>query len=137
MAGRDGADVGGDEALARLCASGDYDVVVAALDQKFTAEVLADAKVKGIANYAVGTDNVDLDACARHGVAVGRTPDVLTDATADLAWALILAAVSYGAFRLAKRYRRLYLAFLAGFVPFVIVLYFFYENVNRLLPAAI
>ncbi len=44
-----------------------------------------------VANYAVGTDNVDLEACARHGVAVGCTPDVLTDATADLTWALILA----------------------------------------------
>lgn len=53
------------------------------------------------------------------------------------AWAVLLAGVAYGAFRLAKRYRRLYLAFLVGFVPFVLVLYFFYENVNRLLPAAI
>jgi glyoxylate reductase len=44
-----------------------------------------------IANYAVGTDNVDLAACATRGVAVGSTPDVLTDATADLALALLLA----------------------------------------------
>jgi len=54
-----------------------------------------------------------------------------------VAWAVLLAAVAYGAFRLAKRFRLLYLAFLVGFVPFVVVLYFFYENVNRLLPAAI
>ena len=54
----DGADVGGDAALARLVASGDYDVVVAALDQKFTADVLADARIRGIANYAVGYNNV-------------------------------------------------------------------------------
>ncbi len=47
--------------------------------------------LKVIANYAVGTDNVDLEACVARGVAVGRTPDVLTDATADLAWALLLA----------------------------------------------
>jgi glyoxylate reductase len=46
-----------------------------------------------VSNYAVGTDNVDLEACAARGIAVGRTPDVLTDATADLAWALILASV--------------------------------------------
>lgn len=45
-----------------------------------------------IANYAVGTDNLDLGACSARGVAVGVTPDVLTDATADLAFALILAA---------------------------------------------
>ena len=44
-----------------------------------------------VADYAVGYDNVDLAAAARHGVAVTHTPDVLTDATADLTWALILA----------------------------------------------
>jgi glyoxylate reductase len=44
-----------------------------------------------VSNYAVGTDNVDLAACAARGIPVGRTPDVLTDATADLTWALILA----------------------------------------------
>ena len=50
-------------------------------------------RLQVVSNYAVGTDNVDLDACARRGIPVGRTPDVLTDATADLAWALILASV--------------------------------------------
>ena len=45
-----------------------------------------------IANYAVGYDNIDLAAAARAGVQVGNTPDVLTDATADLAWALLMAA---------------------------------------------
>jgi len=43
-----------------------------------------------VANCAVGTDNVDLAAAARLGIAVTNTPDVLTEATADLAWALIL-----------------------------------------------
>lgn len=45
-----------------------------------------------VANMAVGTDNVDLEAARRLGVAVTNTPDVLTDATADLAFALLLAA---------------------------------------------
>ncbi|MDQ3991695.1 MAG: D-glycerate dehydrogenase [Actinomycetota bacterium] len=45
-----------------------------------------------VANFAVGYDNVDVEACARRGVLVTNTPDVLTDATADMAWALILAA---------------------------------------------
>jgi glyoxylate reductase len=45
-----------------------------------------------IANYAVGSDNIDLDLARERGVAVGVTPDVLTDATADLAFALLLAA---------------------------------------------
>jgi glyoxylate reductase len=44
-----------------------------------------------VADYAVGYDNVDLKAAARRGVVVTHTPDVLTDATADLTWALILA----------------------------------------------
>lgn len=44
-----------------------------------------------VAVYAVGHDNVDLAAAARRGVAVTYTPDVLTEATADLTWALILA----------------------------------------------
>ena len=45
-----------------------------------------------VANYAVGSDNIDLDAAAARGIAVGVTPDVLTEATADLAMALMLAA---------------------------------------------
>ena len=45
-----------------------------------------------VSNYAVGTDNVDLAACAARGIPVGRTPDVLTEATADLTLALLLAA---------------------------------------------
>src|SRR4051794_21387503 len=45
-----------------------------------------------VANYAVGYDNIDVAACARRGVAVGNTPGVLTETTADLAWALLMAA---------------------------------------------
>jgi glyoxylate reductase len=49
-------------------------------------------RLRAIANYAVGHDNIDLVATAERGIAVGVTPDVLTDATADLAFALLLAA---------------------------------------------
>lgn len=45
-----------------------------------------------ISNYAVGSDNVDLEAAAARGIPVGITPDVLTEATADLAFAGLLAA---------------------------------------------
>ena len=45
-----------------------------------------------VANNAVGYDNVDLEACRRHGVLVTNTPDVLTNATAELALALTLSA---------------------------------------------
>jgi glyoxylate reductase len=56
------------------------------------ADVLDSAPhLKAIANMAVGTDNIDVEAAAARGIAVGNTPDVLTDATADLAFALLLA----------------------------------------------
>jgi glyoxylate reductase len=47
--------------------------------------------LRAIANLAVGTDNIDLEAAAARGIPVGSTPGVLTDATADLAFALLLA----------------------------------------------
>lgn len=47
--------------------------------------------LKLVANYAVGVDNVDLEAAHARNVAVTNTPDVLTEATADLTWALVLA----------------------------------------------
>jgi glyoxylate reductase len=47
--------------------------------------------LKAIANMAVGTDNIDTEAAAARGIPVGNTPGVLTDATADLAFALLLA----------------------------------------------
>ena len=59
-----------------------------AVDEPLLASLPA---LRIVADYAVGYDNVDLAAAARHGVAVTHTPDVLTDATADLTWALILA----------------------------------------------
>ena len=49
-------------------------------------------RLRAISNYAVGYDNVDLKAAAARGIPVGNTPDVLTDATADLTFALLLAA---------------------------------------------
>jgi glyoxylate reductase len=52
----------------------------------------AGTNLRGVCNVAVGFDNIDLAACARRGVVVTNTPGVLDDATADLAFALILAA---------------------------------------------
>ena len=52
----------------------------------------AGPKLRVISNFAVGYDNVDLEACGRRGIMVTNTPDVLTDATAELALALTLAA---------------------------------------------
>jgi len=73
--------VGGrDGVLCLLTDAVDADVVAAA----------ADCKV--FANYAVGYDNIDIEAATRRGIAVTNTPGVLTDATADLTWALLMAA---------------------------------------------
>jgi glyoxylate reductase len=52
-------------------------------------------KLRIVANCAVGHDNVDVVAAEMRGVKVTNTPDVLTDATADLAWALILACARH------------------------------------------
>lgn len=49
-------------------------------------------RLRVVSNMAVGTDNIDHHACAQRGIAVGNTPGVLTDATADLTMALMLAA---------------------------------------------
>jgi glyoxylate reductase len=51
----------------------------------------AGSSLRVVANYAVGVDNIDLRSCAQRGVRVTNTPGVLTQATADIAWALILA----------------------------------------------
>jgi glyoxylate reductase len=62
------------------------------LTDRVDAELLEAApKLRAVANFAIGFDNIDLEATAQRGVQVGNTPDVLTDATADLAWALMLA----------------------------------------------
>lgn len=70
------------------------DGVLALLTDKVDDEFLdaAGPQLKVVANYAVGFDNIDVAACARRGVAVGNTPGVLTDTTADLAWTLLMAA---------------------------------------------
>jgi glyoxylate reductase len=52
----------------------------------------AGSELRVVANFAVGYDNVDLEACRERGVVVTNTPDVLTNATAELAVALMLAA---------------------------------------------
>ena len=73
--------------------AGDYAGVVPLLSRKFgDAEFTSLPALEVLANCAVGFDNIDLAAAGRHGVIVTNTPDVLTESTADLAWALILAA---------------------------------------------
>ena len=62
------------------------------LSERIDAELLeACPRLRAVSNYAVGTDNVDLEAATARGIPVGNTPDVLTESTADLALALMLA----------------------------------------------
>lgn len=69
------------------------DGVLSLLTDRIDAALMqACPSLRVVSNMAVGVDNIDLAAAASHGIAVGNTPDVLTDATADLALALLLAA---------------------------------------------
>jgi glyoxylate reductase len=71
----------------------DKDALLCLLTERVDAELLEAAPgLRVVANLAVGYDNVDIAAATARGVVVTNTPDVLTDATADLTWALILAA---------------------------------------------
>lgn len=73
---------------------GDWDGLVPLLTRKIgPPELAALPKLRVVANCAVGYDNVDLDAARARKVTVTNTPDVLTDASADLAMALLLSVV--------------------------------------------
>jgi lactate dehydrogenase-like 2-hydroxyacid dehydrogenase len=77
-----------------LYALKNYEAVVSMLSDNIDAELIAQAgpSLKLIANYAVGFNNIDVKAANEKGIFVSNTPDVLTDATADLGWALLFAA---------------------------------------------
>jgi glyoxylate reductase len=76
-----------------VAGAADAEGLLSMLVDRIDAEFLDQCpKLRAIANYAVGYDNIDLEATRARGIAVGNTPDVLTDATADLTFALLLAA---------------------------------------------
>jgi glyoxylate reductase len=71
----------------------DCDGLVSLLTDRIDGPLLdAAPRLKVVSNYAVGFNNVDVSACTARGVCVGNTPGVLTDATADIAVTLMLAA---------------------------------------------
>ena len=71
----------------------DADALISLPSDRVDAELIdSSPRLHAIATYAVGYDNIDLAAAAARGIPVGNTPDVLTGATADLAFALLLAA---------------------------------------------
>lgn len=68
------------------------DAAICTLTDRVDAPMLAEVTgLKILANYAVGYNNIDLAAATARGIVVTNTPDVLTESTADLTWALILA----------------------------------------------
>jgi len=72
----------------------DYDALCPTITDRLDADILgiADARVRIIANFGAGVDHVDLAAARGAGIVVTNTPDVLTDATAELAILLMLSA---------------------------------------------
>src|SRR5664280_1015457 len=70
----------------------DADALLPTPRERVTEDVLAAApRLALVASHSVGVDHIDVEACRRRGIRVTNTPDVLTEATADLAWTLILA----------------------------------------------
>jgi len=84
----------GDDAIPRaelLKRVAGKDALICVLTDRIDDEVLdTGSQLKVVANIAVGYDNIDVAAVRRHGVVATNTPDVLTEATAELTWALIL-----------------------------------------------
>ncbi len=70
----------------------DADVLLSLLTEPINREVMsANPNLLGVANFAVGFNNIDVDVATELGLPVTNTPGVLTETTADLAWALLMA----------------------------------------------
>ncbi len=70
----------------------DCDVLLCLLTDLIDKDVIiANPNLKGIANYAVGFNNIDVSCATKHRIPVSNTPGVLTETTADLAWSLLMA----------------------------------------------
>jgi gluconate 2-dehydrogenase len=90
-------DVGTDEGLtpaALIERARGKQAIVSQLTDKLSRDVIAqfDPTVRVIANTAVGFDNIDVAAATERGIVVTNTPGILTDTTADFAFALLMAA---------------------------------------------
>jgi lactate dehydrogenase-like 2-hydroxyacid dehydrogenase len=80
-----------------IAASADFDAILPCHSEHFSADVVAQfsERLKIIANHSVGVDHCDLRALKARGIAVTNTPDVLSDATAELAMLLMLGAARH------------------------------------------
>ena len=74
--------------------SSDCDGILSSLTEKFDVDLISKLsdKVKIISNFAVGFGNIDLDAAKKKNIIVTNTPNVLTDATAEIAMLILLGA---------------------------------------------
>ncbi|WP_426297976.1 2-hydroxyacid dehydrogenase [Arthrobacter sp. R-11] len=83
--------IGREELLARVAGA---DAIVSLLTERIDGELLdaAGPQLKVVSNVAVGYDNIDVPACTARGITATNTPGVLTEATADIAFGLILMA---------------------------------------------
>jgi len=77
-----------------IARSADVDACIPCHSEHFSADVVArlNPRLKIIANHSVGVDHCDLDALKSRGIVVTNTPDVLSDATAEIAMLLLLGA---------------------------------------------
>jgi glyoxylate reductase len=78
-----------DELLAKIKGRDAVLVVSSIIDEEICRAVKSKCKI--FANYGVGYNHIDVESATKHGIYVSNTPDVVTDATADLAWTLLLA----------------------------------------------
>ncbi|MFT6676050.1 MAG: lactate dehydrogenase-like 2-hydroxyacid dehydrogenase [Sulfitobacter sp.] len=80
-----------------IAASAGFDAIIPCHSEHFSADVVAhlDKRLKIVANHSVGVDHCDLPALRARGIAVTNTPDVLSDATAELAMLLMLGAARH------------------------------------------
>ncbi|MDA8585165.1 D-glycerate dehydrogenase [Rhodobacteraceae bacterium] len=80
-----------------IAASAEFDAIIPCHSEHFSADVVAQFsdRVKIVANHSVGVDHCDLTALKARGIAVTNTPDVLSDATAELAMLLMLGAARH------------------------------------------
>ncbi|WP_296431742.1 D-glycerate dehydrogenase [Yoonia sp.] len=80
-----------------IAASAEFDAIIPCHSEHFSADVVAqlDPRLKIVANHSVGVDHCDLPALAARGITITNTPDVLSDATAELAMLLMLGAARH------------------------------------------